>query len=77
MQFHLENKSLSIDSSWVDCQQNLKSLSREMPFRADTHKHKRTHHIDLHLYTNIQSTMCTRAVFKIYISQTFDAQRKI
>lgn len=37
MQFHLENKSLSIDSSWVDCQQNLKSLSREIPFRADTH----------------------------------------
>lgn len=55
MQFHLENKSLSKASSWVDCQQNL-NRSLEKCHSALTHEHKRTQHC-----------MHAHAVLKIYI----------
>lgn len=79
MQFHLENKSLSIASSWVDCQQNL-NRSLEKCHSALTHKHKRTHHTDLQLCTIQYTQYCNaraRGVQNIYnsISESSDARR--
>lgn len=74
MQFHLENKSLSIDSSWVDCQQNL----NRSPEKCHSALTQRTHYGELRLDVSyiIYGASHVRARCSQNTSESFVAQRK-